>query len=285
MSHAWVSRSLGNAREGSGTMPASSSAFFDVGKVAIIFSSGIYDSVSDASFSSALDCMAQISLIVLESGSVPGSSSIDAVVDELSHSGHAVEVKQVQPTVASMSADPPAGRIQPEVAGLAAAAVAGLNASSGEILVVLDPSYGYTPGDVSNVIYPLLRGSADLVVGSRYARPVGGLRSMVGVAARLLGGTSDPFSGLVAITGTAFTQARAGFLALGQSFALELVTRVPGRQVEMPIHSVPAWRRLTLGWDDIRHLKRLADHRYGTWSRLVQFCTCLLYTSPSPRDS
>ncbi len=26
------------------------------------------------------------------------------------------------------------------------------------------------------------------------------------------------------------------------------------------------------GWDDVRHLKRLADHRYGNLSRLVQFC-------------
>src|SRR5581483_11700788 len=26
------------------------------------------------------------------------------------------------------------------------------------------------------------------------------------------------------------------------------------------------------GWDDLRHLKRLADHRFGDVSRLVQFC-------------
>ena len=213
--------------------------------------------------------MAHLSLIVLTGGSVQATGSIDPVVDELMRAGHQVEVMNVLPLGSVASG----GQIQSDVAGMAAAAVAGLDASSGEILVVLDPAYGYSPGDVVSVVAPLLHGEAEVVVGSRYSRAAGGLRRLVGAVAKLACGTSDPLSGLVAISRGALTKGRAGFLALGHSFALELVIRVPGRHVETPIRSVPAWRRFSVSWDDVRHIKRLADHRYGTWSRLVQFCT------------
>jgi dolichol-phosphate mannosyltransferase len=90
---------------------------------------------------------------------------------------------------------------------------------------------------------------------------------------RVLVGTSDPLSGLVAVTRSALAESRGGFSAVGRSFTMELVTKVADRQVEVPIRSVPAWRWPHLGWDDVRHAKRLADHRYGTLSRLFQFCT------------
>ena len=224
---------------------------------------------------SPLGVMAHINLIIPATGSNPEPGSIEAVVERLSSAGHQVDVIHVDAsdTEAEIGGEIVPGRVRSAQPGLAAAAVAGLDAATGEILVVLDAGGGYSPGEVAAVVAPLLRGEADLVVGSRYTRQAGGLRMVAGYLGRVLVGTSDPLSGLVAVSRAALAEFRARFSAVGRSFTMELVTKVAGRHIEVPARSDASWRLPRLGWDDLRHAKRLADHRYGTLSRLFQFCT------------
>ncbi len=68
-------------------------------------------------------------------------------------------------------------------------------------------------------------------------------------------------------------RAAEGDLApVGSWFALELLVRTVGRRLEVPVASESPARRGRLTLDELRHLKRLADHRYGNLSRLLQFC-------------
>ena len=218
--------------------------------------------------------MVQINLIVPANGTLCEPDWVASIVSELTSDDQSVDVIDVETSVSGTTLQGDGlKRVRSPSPGLAAAAVAGLDASTGDILVVVDPAYGYSATDVANAVQPLLRGEAELVVGSRYSKDTSGLRRVAGSLARLVVGTSDPLSGLVAVTRPAFDHARAGFLAVGRSFTMELVTRVTGRKTESEVRSVAAWRKPNLSWDDLRHVKRLADHRYGTFSRLVQFCS------------
>ena len=88
-------------------------------------------------------------------------------------------------------------------------------------------------------------------------------------------GTSDPRSGLIALTRATFNDAGRSFRPVGDTFAFELLAKVGGRWIDVPLaggrDSVASdpWR---FEIDELRHLKRLADHRFGTFSRLIQFC-------------
>ena len=62
------------------------------------------------------------------------------------------------------------------------------------------------------------------------------------------------------------------FRAVGAKFSLEMLSKVEGRRVDVAVKTSGATRRDRPGWDDVRHLKRLADHRWGNASRLLQFC-------------
>jgi putative flippase GtrA len=59
---------------------------------------------------------------------------------------------------------------------------------------------------------------------------------------------------------------------VGTKFAVELLLRTEGRCVEIPSRAGLFSAGLRLEFDDLRQLKRLADHRYGNFSRLFQFC-------------
>jgi dolichol-phosphate mannosyltransferase len=174
--------------------------------------------------------------------------------------------------VPEMPVEPAVSPVVSIIRGQAAAAMAGLKVARGDVLVILEPGRGYDGADLARVVEPLLAGEADLVVASRYARTAGGLRGAVGALLRPIFRTSDPRSGLVAITRPGLRQVQSELHAVGSSFTLELANRVRGRKVEVPVHSVRAWQWPGFGWDDLRHVKRLADARFGNYSRLVQFC-------------
>src|SRR5262249_37044030 len=59
---------------------------------------------------------------------------------------------------------------------------------------------------------------------------------------------------------------------VGSKFSFELLAKVEGQVVDVPVVRLRPKRREWPGWDDVRHWKRLADHRFGNFSRLVQFC-------------
>jgi dolichol-phosphate mannosyltransferase len=156
-----------------------------------------------------------------------------------------------------------------------AAVVAGLDRAHGDVLVIVDLDRGYTPEDVARVIEPLLREDADLVVGSRSAgeslrTPRGGLARGAGAVARRLIGSSDPMSGLVALS---HRLARTlELVPVGSMYTLEILARTDARRLDVSVGRGTPGPRRWFGLDDFRHIKRLADHRLGNLSRLIQFC-------------
>lgn len=174
--------------------------------------------------------------------------------------------------------------------GLAAAAMTGLGSDKElvgiEWLIVLDWTQGYDPAEIPKILEPLARGEAELTVARRppwsadsSQKLDSGMRihrliaATFGKITRPLVGSSDVFAGLVALTPEA---ARAvtqqSFQPVGTRFALDLLVRSQGRRVEVAVCSEGPLVRPNLGFDDLRHLKRLADDRFGNASRLIQFC-------------
>ncbi len=235
--------------------------------------------------------MAHVSLIVpAVRENSPAASEIDAARDALETAGHEVEVVVA---VAPEANGDPSLEVRPDriandgqswtwVAsaerGRAAAAITGLRLARGEVLLVLDPDGGYAPIELVRVVDALDPSRDEMAVASRLvhtpdaslsARP----KRLLGKLFQLASGSSDPLSGLVGLTRPALDLADDDFRAVGSQFALELLTKVKGRRIDVPARPRPSTRRRGRpGFDDIRHLKHLADHRFGNVSRLLQFC-------------
>lgn len=229
--------------------------------------------------------MARVTLVLIaDRGTAPTEDEIRRATDALEKGGHAVEVLvpfapgQNPPAWASSDGPAPAGRwTEAGFRGRVAAAVHGLLEGAGEWLVVAAPHDGHRPEDYARVVEALERSGAALVVASRRADgdgvpPASRLSARLGRGLRRLLGTSDPFSTLVGISRPALESASSEFRAIGSHFTPELLARVPGPRLDLPAR--PRRRRLPVRptFDDIRHLKRLADDRFGTASRLLQFC-------------
>ena len=225
--------------------------------------------------------MARISLIVpLESVAATAGELINAYQRGLEEAGHSVEVLAVVdssrvsgPDVAGL----PGTIITAEEPGMVAATVTGLREARNEIVVIVDPNRGYTPSDLLRVIDPLVEESADLVVASRGVSgsaddAVREGRSPLGLGrlSRWVVGSSHPRSGLVALT--AEVARTAVFSPVGPFFTLELLARIDGRRIDRPVVGGMSVKSPTITFDGIRHFKRLADDRFGTFSRLMQFC-------------
>jgi dolichol-phosphate mannosyltransferase len=230
--------------------------------------------------------MARVSLILPTTPQIPFSPArVHSFQSNLEQGGHSVEVLLVtrRADVAdSEGVDPNWRWIEPKSLGVAAAAADGLRAAVGDFLLVLDPNMGYEPADLSCVIGPLARDKADLAIASRFATDAEnstGVRrlrpsSWISALARGCTGTSDPLSGLIGLTRELYEQAAEDLNPAGTKFAIELLLRAGGRCVEVPVQTCggPLVHGLRLQLDDFRQLKRLADHRYGNFSRLFQFC-------------
>src|SRR5256886_17573079 len=52
--------------------------------------------------------------------------------------------------------------------GLAGAIIAGANASSADVFVVMDADLSHPPEEIASLLQPVLANEADLVIGSRY---------------------------------------------------------------------------------------------------------------------
>ena len=163
-------------------------------------------------------------------------------------------------------------RLIPSKPGLAPEAVAGLEAARGETVVILDEGMGYDLADIGDLVEPLLRGEADMVFGSRLTRRRGGLRSLLGICFQKMVGTTDPLSGLIAVRKAAYHEAASRLKPVGSKFSFELLAKVDGRLCDVQVRRPHRRRRDLPTWDDVRHWKRLADHKFGNFSRLVQFC-------------
>lgn len=128
--------------------------------------------------------------------------------------------------------------------GLAGAVVAGARAARGEILVVMDADLSHPPAEIPSLVSPILAGTADMVIGSRYVR--GGStpgwpvyrRVMSRVAAGLafpLTDVHDSMCGFFAIRRPSLLQLAPD--ATGFKIAFEIIVRSAGllRVLEVPI--------------------------------------------------
>jgi len=95
---------------------------------------------------------------------------------------------------------------------------------------------------------------------------------LIGMLARSLIGITDPSSGLVAVSRESYQARAEPNSPLGSRFVLELLVGAVGRRVEVPLRRRVQRRRPGLGFSDVRLMKRLVDDRFGTLSRLFQFC-------------
>jgi dolichol-phosphate mannosyltransferase len=214
--------------------------------------------------------MPRVSLILLRSpGTAWPAARVLAWQSGLEGRGFSVDLLVVADPSATNPAhdlDPSCRVIFADPPGLANSAVAGLRAATGELLVVLDLALAYAVEDVVAVVEKLAADEAELVVAAR-RKPLTGA-----VAGRILG-TTDPTSGLLGLTRAAAVEADDSLAPVGSRFGLELLARVAGRRVDVPVVGpVAGSPRVSTPLDDLRQLKRLADDRFGNASRLLQFC-------------
>ncbi|WZO99829.1 GtrA family protein [Isosphaeraceae bacterium EP7] len=216
--------------------------------------------------------MARVSLIVPTTALSPDfSDRVARSRHGLAEAGHDVEFLVVSDSTGSES--DAIGSIRIDETGLARAGVEGLRRASGDLLVLMDPGFDFRPDDVVDFVAHLAETEADLVVASRFkggkGRPVGRL---YGTMMHLLTGTSDPMSGLVGIKRERLDEIVDELRPSGDHLLWEMLTNVDrGGRSEFAIVA-PRTVRGRLGLQEFRHLKKLADQRYGNFSRLLQFC-------------
>ncbi|GIW87746.1 MAG: hypothetical protein KatS3mg108_2070 [Isosphaeraceae bacterium] len=199
--------------------------------------------------------MAHVTLIIITEPDAPASEFAPAdYCQALEASGHTVE----------LVARPGSSR--------SGAAFAGLAAAGGDLLVVLDPAMCYEPADLPRVVEALQSSDAEVAVASRLTPQSGPFRAAVGMLVRWWTGSTDPLTGLIALTRSAYAEVAPRLQPLGSRFAAELIIKGRWRSVDVPVATDTPARRPRPGWSDLRHLKRLSDYRFGTLSRLVQFC-------------
>ena len=169
--------------------------------------------------------------------------------------------------------------------GLSSAVLAGLNGTSGDIIVVMDADLSHPPEAIPALLNELGKGS-EFVVGSRYVE--GGvtddnwglfrwLNSRIAtLMARPFTRISDPMSGFFALRRTTYSQ--ADFLnPIGYKIGLELLVKCRCSRVsEVPIEFTDRIRgesKLSLREQlrYIQHVRRLFLYKYGAWSEVLQF--------------
>jgi dolichol-phosphate mannosyltransferase len=163
--------------------------------------------------------------------------------------------------------------------GKIAALHAGMDAATNESLVVMDPRREYAPEAIVKVLEALSTTDADLVIAvprrQRHRSPWHALaRRCLGAIGQLTLGTSDMFSGLLAVRRSRLQAVASDRRVRGSRLVLELLTWPGTAHRDVPVSTLPAdkFHVGPLRFDDLRQLKWLLDHRFGTMSRLVQFC-------------
>jgi dolichol-phosphate mannosyltransferase len=154
---------------------------------------------------------------------------------------------------------------------------AGLAVSSGDHLLVLDVERHYDPESLLSVLGPVSSGDSELAVAVPPGRGVNRLdlevlQGALGLASRLVLGSSDVFSGLFALRRSLWERGGRALVASGDSLVLELLLRRPSRCVDVWVPVGPQFRRQRFQPRDLRPLKHVLDGRYGSLSRLFQFC-------------
>jgi dolichol-phosphate mannosyltransferase len=170
--------------------------------------------------------------------------------------------------------------------GLSQSVCEGLARAANEVLVVMDADLSHPPERIPDLVAAIAAGS-DFAIGSRYVK--GGttaedwglfrwLNSRVAtLLARPFTTARDPMSGFFALRRDDYRRAAPQLSPIGYKIGLELMVKCGCRRiVEVPIHFANrrfGESKLTLKEQlrYLKHLRRLANHKYDNWSRLVQF--------------
>jgi dolichol-phosphate mannosyltransferase len=154
---------------------------------------------------------------------------------------------------------------------------AGLSVATGDHLMVLDVERQYASESLLGVLEPVATGHSELAVavplrGEFDRLGLGPLQRGLGLASRMVLGSSDVFSGLFVLRRSLWEQGGRRLNSSGSSLVLELLLRRPSRSVDVPVPVGPQFRRQRFHLQDLRPLKHVLDGRYGSFSRLIQFC-------------
>ena len=171
--------------------------------------------------------------------------------------------------------------------GLSSAVMRGFNESKGEILVCMDADLSHPPEAIPQLLKCFSDPAVDFAIGSRYVPGASTdedwglfrwLNSKVAtMLARPFTSAKDPMSGFLAIPRPIFERA-ARLNPIGYKIGLELIVKCNCKKIrEVPIHFADrkfgeSKLRLREQINYLKHLKRLADFKYGGFSRFVQFC-------------
>ena len=171
--------------------------------------------------------------------------------------------------------------------GLSTAVIRGFQGAKGNFLVCMDADLSHPPEAIPQLLDCFDDEEVDFVLGSRYISggstdgDWGLFRWLNSKVATLLAKpfvrVKDPMSGFFALRRSVFYNA-IDLNPIGYKIGLELMVKCGCRKIrEIPIHFIN--RRLGQSKMDLsqqinylRHLKRLADYKYGELSRFLQFC-------------
>jgi dolichol-phosphate mannosyltransferase len=109
--------------------------------------------------------------------------------------------------------------------GLAGAIMSGARAAQGDILLVMDADLSHPPDRIKDLLAPLLTGTADLVVGSRYVK--GGSTPGWPIWRRIVSRTGAA----LAYPLTGLHDSMCGFFAIGRGQLLELAPQTSGFKI------------------------------------------------------
>ena len=206
-------------------------------------------------------------IIIVDDNSQDGTPQ---VIDGLRQDGHAVRLIT-----------------RLEERGLSSAVVRGFQEARGEYLLCMDADLSHPPEALPRMLQAVRTPGTDFVIGSRYVS--GGtteegwglfrwLNSRIAtLLARPFTSAKDPMAGYFALPRAVFARARE-LSPIGYKIGLELMVKCGCKRVrEIPIHfSDRKFGQSKLTFKEqlryLNHLKRLADYKFGVWSRLAQFC-------------
>jgi dolichol-phosphate mannosyltransferase len=126
----------------------------------------------------------------------------------------------------------------PNEPGLAAAIMTGAKAAQGELLLVMDADLSHPPDRINDLLAPLLAGTADMVIGSRYIK--GGSTPAWPLWRRALSRTGSA----LAYPLTHVHDSMSGFFAIARSRLLEIAPPTIGFKIafETILHGGPTLR-------------------------------------------
>jgi dolichol-phosphate mannosyltransferase len=206
-------------------------------------------------------------IIIVDDNSKDGTEQIIATLQK---QGHAVRLV-----------------LRTDERGLSSAVLRGFSEAKGKLLFCMDADLSHPPEAVSHMVEMLERGEAEFVLGSRYVK--GGstdaewgffrmLNSKVAtMIARPFCRVNDPLAGFFALPRSVLDRAES-LNPIGYKIGLELIVKCGcSRIAELPIcfrdrHFGESKLSLREQINYLRHVKRLADFKFGVWWQLGQFC-------------